>query len=359
MSPSEPEVQLKAFAAASQTLNQWYVGAQALALLRAALHAGILVKLRETCTVAELAATTGRDGAWVADFCAALCALGVVEASDAGLRLSPALLQLTAADAPQTLANTLATQEARIRALAGCSAAKGSLGGMSADDVLTVALGIWGLPSSPAALASFANVDTAMPEVRTLWERGALHLELGCGAGRDLLHIALLYPKVVVVGIDLSGEALEKVMEQARALGIADRVQVQQRDACTVTDRARYDTIVWSQMYFPPETRRQAARVAYRALKPGGYLLLPLQGEPPATLDALRTPAGQQVALSRLVFQSWGLRWYSAQEVRTEMEQAGFEVVRVVPHPRTDYMLLRVNATPAGAAITAKGCERE
>ena len=97
------------------------------------------------------------------------CALGVVEASDAGLRLAPAFLQLTAADAPQTLANTLATQEARIRALAGCSAAKESLGGMSADDVLTVALGICGLPSSPAALASFANVDTAMPEVRTRW----------------------------------------------------------------------------------------------------------------------------------------------------------------------------------------------
>jgi hypothetical protein len=33
------------------------------------------------------------------------------------------------------------------------------------------------------------------------------------------------------------------------------------------------------------------------------------------------------------------------------MEQAGLEVVRVVPHPRTDYMLLRERAAPANEAI--------
>jgi cyclopropane fatty-acyl-phospholipid synthase-like methyltransferase len=199
------------------------------------------------------------------------------------------------------------------------------------------------------------RADAAMPEVRSIWERGGLHLELGCGAGRDLLHIAALYPKVTVVGVDLSGEALEEAMKQAHALGVADRVQVQQRDARSVTDLARYDTVVWSQMYFPPEARAETVRVARRALKSGGYLLLPLQGDPPASLDALRTPAGQQIALSRLVFRSWGLRWYSTQEVRTEMEQTGLEVVRVVPHPRTDYMLLRERVTPVEEAIACGG----
>ena len=99
-------------------------------------------------------------------------------------------------------------------------------------------------------------------------------------------------------------------------------------------------------MYFPPATRAQTARVARRALKPDGYLLLPLQAEPPATPEALRTPGGQQVALSRLVYRVWGLGWYSAEEVRAEMEDAGFEFVRVVPHPRTDSMLLRAPPTP-------------
>lgn len=350
MSPTEPEAQLKAFAAAGQALNQWYLGAQALALLQATIHTGILAMMREPRTVAELAAVTGWDAAWVTDLCAAFCGLGVVEAGDGGFRLSHAFLELTAPEVPQTLANTLATQGARIRALAGCAAPE-TAEGMPTDDVFTVAMGIWGLPSSPAALASFASVDAAMPEVQALWERGALHLELGCGAGRDLLHIAVLYPKVTVVGVDLSRDALDEVMRQAHALGVEDRVQVQHRDARTVTDVARYDTVVWSQMYFPPEARAETLDVARRALKLGGYLLLPLQGDPPASLEALRTPTGQQRALSRLVFRSWGLRWYRTPEVRTEMEQAGLEVVRVVSHPRTDYMLLRERAAPANEAI--------
>lgn len=355
MSPSEPEVQLEAFAVASKVLNQWYLGAQALALLQATAQAGILTTMRRPHTAAELAAVTGRDPAWIADLCAALYGLGVLETGNSRFCLSPTFLHLMAPDAPQTLSNTLATQGIRIRALAECGAAKAACETMATDDVLTVAMGIWGLPISPAALASFASVDAAMPEARALWERGALHLELGCGAGRDLLHIALLYPKVTAVGIDLSGEALEQVREQAHALGIADRVQVVQQDARSVTDLARYDTIVWSQMYFPPEARAETVQVARHALKPEGFLLLPLQGEPPATLDVLRTPAGQQLALSRLVFREWGLRWYSRQQIQTEMEQAGFEVLRVVPHQRTDYMVLQPRPTPETVGATSAG----
>ena len=350
MSSSESESQLKAFAAAGQRLNQWYLGAQAFALLKAASDAGVLMAARETCTAKALAAVTGLDTEWLRDVCWALYGLGVLEGGEGGFRLSPDFLRLAAPDAPQTLANTLGTQAARIRALERCCATSESLGNIPAGDVLAVAMGIWGLPSSPAALTSFAGVDAAMPEVRALWERGGLHLELGCGAGRDLLHIAALYPKVTVVGVDISGEALEQVRQQADALGIAGRVHLQLRDARSVAELARYDTVVWSQMYFPPETRAETAQVARRALKPEGYLLLPLQAEPPATPEALRTPGGQQVAFSRLAYRAWGLGWYSAQEVRTEMEGAGFEVVRVVPHPRTDYMMLRVRATAGGGA---------
>jgi SAM-dependent methyltransferase len=350
MTSSEPDSQLKAFAAAGHMLNQWYLGAQALALLRAASDAGVLMAARETCSVATLASVTGLNPAWVADLCWALFGLGVLDGGEGGFRLSPDFLRLTDPGAPQTLANTLGTQAARIRALTRCCAASGSGGDLPEEDALTVALGIWGLPSSPAALGSFGAVDAGMPEVRVLWEQGALHLELGCGAGRDLLHIAVLYPKVTVVGVDLCREALEEVRRQAHVLGIADRVQLQHRDARSVGDLALYDTVVWSQMYFPPEARSETARVAHRALKPEGYLLLPLQAEPPATPAALRTPGGQQVALLRLVYRVWGLGWYSAQEVQAEMEAADFEVVRVVPHPRTNYMLLKVAATPDGGA---------
>jgi hypothetical protein len=85
MSVPESEAQLKAFATAGQVLNQWYLGAQALALLRAAHAAGVLMTMREARSVTEFAARTGLSAEWVADLCAALYVLGVVdEAARAG-----------------------------------------------------------------------------------------------------------------------------------------------------------------------------------------------------------------------------------------------------------------------------------
>ena len=58
MVQSDHDAQVKAFAAASQMLHQWYVGAQALALLRAADRAGLLRLLRGPRAVPYLATQT-------------------------------------------------------------------------------------------------------------------------------------------------------------------------------------------------------------------------------------------------------------------------------------------------------------
>ncbi len=69
---------LPAFGAASQQLNAWIAGEQALALLRAARTAGILAATGTPRTVDEVATMTGLAGARVADLLYVLDAHGIV-----------------------------------------------------------------------------------------------------------------------------------------------------------------------------------------------------------------------------------------------------------------------------------------
>jgi SAM-dependent methyltransferase len=308
-------------------LKQWEQGACALALLRASLDAGILDATREGCSLSGIASTTDLEEGVISDLCQGLLQLGVLERTNGRFKLSPSFLVLTAPDAPQTLANWLGTSGVWVRALEECHTDQKPYQSLPSDVLVTIARGAWGLPSSPQALASFSGLDMSIPEIQELWRHGGLHMELGCGVGRDLLRIAVSYPKVSVVGVDLSREVLDEVSAQARSLGIADRVQVRCCDACEIKEVGIYNTIMWSQIFFPPETRKQTAHIALQALKPGGYLLLPL--------DINYSP------MDRLVLQHWGLSCFNAGEIREELEQAGFEFVHLVDHPRIDYLVMR------------------
>lgn len=329
MQGSDLKARVAAFWQASNTLNQWLQGAFALSLLRASLEAGILEAALEWHSAAEIASSTGLDIEIVEDVCQALLQLDILGSENGRFRLSPSFLVLMAPDAPQTLANWLGINGVYIRTLADCHKEREPYQALAADDIATVARGAWGLPSSAQALVSFAEVDASIPEVRSVWQRGGRHMELGCGVGRDLLRIAVSYPKVTVTGVDLNHELLEEVSAQARSLGLADRVQVRCCDARRIEDVGTYDTIVWSQLFFPPEARAETIRAAFRALRSGGYALLPLLKDSP---------------VSRLIYRRWGLPYFRPEEIRAELEQAGFEFVRLVAHPRMDYMVVQSSA---------------
>lgn len=311
---------------AMEILRQWEQAALALALLRASWDAGIIDVTREQRSVSEIAAATEVEVDVVSDLCEGLAQLGILENSTGIYRVSPPFQLLTGPDAPMTLGNWFGGLDVDIKALEACHTEQKPYQSLSSDETVSIAKSAWGLPSSPLALASFAELDAAIPAVRKMWQCGGLHMELGCGAGRDLLRIAVSYPNVTVVGVDRSRAVLDEVSAQARSLGIADRVQVRCCDARRITETATYDTIMWSQMFFPKETREETACVALRALKPGGFVLLPLCTDCPTV---------------RLIFRHWGIDILSPDGVRRLLVQTGFQSVEVIAHPRLDYMIAR------------------
>jgi arsenite methyltransferase len=76
-----------------------------------------------------------------------------------------------------------------------------------------------------ASVDSFAGV--ANPHVLGRIEEGTTVLDLGCGAGTDLLIAAqIVGPSGHVIGVDMTPGMLRLAMASAREMGIADRVEV-------------------------------------------------------------------------------------------------------------------------------------
>jgi arsenite methyltransferase len=76
-----------------------------------------------------------------------------------------------------------------------------------------------------ASVESFAGV--ANPHVLGRIEEGAVVLDLGCGAGTDLLIAAqMVGPSGHVIGVDMTPAMLHVAAASAREMGIADRVEL-------------------------------------------------------------------------------------------------------------------------------------
>ena len=62
---------------------------------------------------------------------------------------------------------------------------------------------------------------------------GAHVLEIGCGTGRNLIHIARTYPGVECFGIDVSNVMLDTARRSIDRAGLAGRIRLAQADAVT------------------------------------------------------------------------------------------------------------------------------
>ena len=79
-----------------------------------------------------------------------------------------------------------------------------------------------------------------------------------------------------------------------------------------------FDTATWSQFFFSLQSRAPVLAIIRRALKPGGYLGMPLLGEPPVSPEALRRPSGWSITAAHSVQQ---LGYYSAERAELRAER--------------------------------------
>ena len=362
--------QLQAHEAASQTLNAWIAGAEAVALLMGAVDSGIIDALRTGNNAHQLAAATGLDKKRIEDVLRALEAHGLVKQHDGLFRIAPNLELLTSGDAPHPLIDLLQVTKIRIRKLANIAETSDDYTALRADEVLSIAQGIVISALSFARRFMGVALGQTMPELKELWQAGARHLELGCGVGNNLFQILTTYPKVSAVGVEIEAETANEARRRADLLGVTDRVEVRQMDASALKDDAVFETAQWSQFFFPASCRADVLRALFRSMKPRGYVFMPLLpvvsnniwayrrdmlrmalkaliSDPYISLvylnALLRTSPARQRAEKRLASLKklengmWGVPVKTASELQSEVENFGFRVLRAIPTPVSQF----------------------
>jgi len=146
-------------------------------------------------------------------------------------------------------------------------------------------------------------------------------LDLGCGRGAVLLTVARRLTTGRATGLDLwqsrdqSGNTCAATLRNARAEGVADRVDLVTGDLRALPfDDASFDLVVSSlAIHNVPgaDDRRRAVREALRVLRPGGRLLLADALHATAYADTLREAGAQDVAVRPLGWRVWyGGPWF-------------------------------------------------
>lgn len=129
--------------------------------------------------------------------------------------------------------------------------------------------------------ALFTHILPLVPGMSERLEDGASLLDLGCGRGRALLMLAERFPRSVLVGYDLSGDAIAFAREQAAERGL-ENVRFEQRDLSTFdadADVEAFDYVVTFDAVHDQAKPLALLKGIRRTLKPDGvYLMQDIQG---------------------------------------------------------------------------------
>ncbi|HLJ55311.1 MAG TPA: methyltransferase domain-containing protein [Chthonomonadaceae bacterium] len=125
----------------------------------------------------------------------------------------------------------------------------------------------------PSCTASFAGIGN--PHAIAAIQAGETVLDVGCGAGMDLLLAARRAgPSGSAIGVDMTAQMREHAAASARLAGLAN-VEVRAGDAEALpADDASVDVVISNGVLnLVPDKRKAYSEIA-RVLRPGGRLLL-------------------------------------------------------------------------------------
>jgi len=155
------------------------------------------------------------------------------------------------------------------------------------------------------------------------WQGNEQVLDVGCGAGINLIAAARHLTTGMATGIDIWTDdhgqhyTAETVMENARAEGVEEFVQVKTEDGCATSFSDESFDVVLSSFVFHHLNKSQRAAALdeiMRVLKPGGRFILIDVHHSKEISDKLLSIGASEVQIKALVPLLPGLRWVAARK---------------------------------------------
>ncbi|HEX2698761.1 MAG TPA: class I SAM-dependent methyltransferase [Acidimicrobiales bacterium] len=131
-----------------------------------------------------------------------------------------------------------------------------------------------------SAMGGRLTAAYALPALEGLAERfgaveGGAFLDVGVGVAELACAFCEAVPRARVVGLDPLPQAIELAIRTVAAHGLGDRIELRHQGVEELDDEAVFD-LAWMPLPFiPPPLVREGLGRVWRALKPGGWLLLP------------------------------------------------------------------------------------
>lgn len=151
-------------------------------------------------------------------------------------------------------------------------------------------------------------------------------LEVGPGPGYVSIEMAVLLPKVEIVGLDLSETMIEIATRNADEYDMSERVEFRQGDASQMPfEESSFDFVISCGSLHHWEKPMQVFEEIHRVLKPGGSALIDdLRG------DAPKESVREWVSGHESRFMRWGAKHsfseaYTARDIEGILEDSAFE----------------------------------
>ncbi len=130
-----------------------------------------------------------------------------------------------------------------------------------------------------SAVAAEMMADQLIPGMRSVREAFAEHgrfLDVGVGVGAVSIALCRRFPRVAVLGIDVLEPALELAMAEIIAAKLQNRIMLRHLSVAQLSAEDVFDLAWLPQPFIPWNALVDGAGAVFRALKPDGWLVMPL-----------------------------------------------------------------------------------
>jgi len=138
----------------------------------------------------------------------------------------------------------------------------------------------------------FEQALAFLPNLVVELRAGGSIADMKCGGGRWLVAMAQRFPETRLLGIESEPDSVARAMRNVDDAGLSDRIRVEAREVEAVGREGSFDLVYFQHALHTLGSRPDALAAAYRAVRPGGRLLV-LSWCLPSTVEEYRTAHGE------------------------------------------------------------------